>query len=74
MLAVLTQPHTPCYKHDENQPTLCHGKHDDRPNVKPCLANTTLGLQLTTHENTHETTQSPIKLTIYPQQPSAQDQ
>jgi len=27
----------------------------------------------TTHENTHETTWSPIKLTIYPQQPSAQD-
>jgi len=73
-LAVLTQPCTPCYKHDQNQPTLCHGKHDDHPNVKPRLANTTLGLWLTTHENTHETTRSPIKLTIYPQQPSAQDQ
>ena len=35
-----------------------NSKHNDHLNVNPPpLANTTLGLQLTTHENTHKTTQ-----------------
>ena len=32
-LAVLIQPCKPTYKHDENQPTPRHSKHNDHPNV-----------------------------------------
>ena len=63
MLAALTQPCKFSYKHDENQPTPHHSKHNDHPNVNPPLTNTTLRLWLTAHENIHETTWCPRKPT-----------
>ena len=73
MLTALTWPCTPHFKCDENQPTMPWQMQPPPPSQLP-LANTTLGLRLTIHENTHKTSWRPTKLPIYPWQwPSTQN-
>ena len=62
MLAVSTRLCTPCFKCDKNWPTVPR-QMQPLPPSQPPLANATLGLQLTVHENTQKTAQLPTATT-----------